>query len=173
MKSKDHIKHYILFTSRKDEWIVYLLSMRLNNNCANNSNNWKVKKKYENQTKPSEWAFWVHCFVFSNESNVFLFEIWIQIEEKFEQKIQFEKTFMFQSTCMECQRLNEILIMHTVVFSLSFYIHVCRFTTRGQQMEVHLKCTKRALWFICRCLQTNFYIYFSSFGSTICSQCSA
>lgn len=63
---------------------------------------------------------------------------------------------MFQSTCMECQRLNEILIMHRVFF-------VCRFTTRDQQIEVHLKCTKRALWFICRCLQTNFYIYFFLF----------
>lgn len=51
----------------------------------------------------------------------------------------------------------------TQYFFLSFYIHVSCFTTRDQQIEVHLKCTKRALWFICRCLQTNFYIYFFLF----------
>lgn len=173
MKSKDHIKHYILFTSRKDEWIVYLLSMRLNNNCANNSNNWKVKKKYKNQTKPSEWTFWVHCFVFSNESNIFLFEIWIEIEDKFEKKNTIWKDIHVPINLYGMSAFKWNTHYAHSIFFLSFYIHVCRFTTRDQQIEVHLKCTKRALWFICRCLQTNFYIYFSSFGSIICSQYSA
>lgn len=49
---------------------------------------------------------------------------------------------------------------HSIFFSL--FLYSC-LSTRDQQIEVHLKCTKRALWFICRCLQTNFYIYFFLF----------